>query len=81
MRSNQKNNYTATMIDSPPPYEKVAKSPSRLNPRTWGWKTWTAIAVVAIAVIVAVIVGAVLGVRANEYPNYSALTYTLQDTC
>lgn len=32
-----------------------------------------------VVVIVAVVVGAVLGVRANRYPNYSKLNYSLKD--
>lgn len=33
-----------------------------------------------MVVIVAIIVGAVEGVKANAYPNYSQLHYTLVDT-
>lgn len=37
------------------------------------------LAVGIIVVIVAVVVGAVLGVRANRYPKYSKLNYSLKD--
>ena len=36
--------------------------------------------VAAIIIIVAVVVGAVLGTRKNAYPDYTPLSYTLQDT-
>lgn len=71
----------------PPPYESIdgldkmaEKSGSKWNPRN-GSKLAILVAVIAaILVIVAGIVGAVLGTRANEYPDSSALSYTLADT-
>ncbi|KAF2494793.1 hypothetical protein BU16DRAFT_550608 [Lophium mytilinum] len=69
------------LTEAPPPYEdiKSASSPSKVNPKYWGRKVWIGVAVGAVVIIVAVIVGAVLGVRANAYPNYSKLTYSLSD--
>jgi hypothetical protein len=62
------------------PYNASSSSLSRFNPKTWNWKIWTGVAVVLVVIIVAAVVGGVLGSRANYYPNYSALTYSLKDT-
>lgn len=53
---------------------------SKWDPRGWSLKKKLFLAAGVIVVIVAVVVGSVLGVRANRYPNYSKLDYTLQDT-
>ncbi|KAJ5677597.1 uncharacterized protein N7477_003230 [Penicillium maclennaniae] len=53
---------------------------SAWDPRGWSLTKKLAAAVGAVVVIVAVIVGAVLGVRANRYPNYTKLDYSLVDT-
>lgn len=57
---------------------------SRANPKTWSVKVWFLLGFVAIGVIVGATVGGVLGARAraraNAYPNYSKITYKLQDT-
>ncbi|KAJ5320288.1 hypothetical protein N7508_000571 [Penicillium antarcticum] len=72
--------------DKPTPMEEVnlvamsAKVIGRWDPRGWSLKNKIFLAVGIIIVIVAVIVGAVLGVRANRYPNYSSLDYSLVDT-
>jgi hypothetical protein len=53
---------------------------SKWDPRGWSLKNKIFLAIGIIVVIVAIIVGSVLGVRANRYPNYSKLDYTLQNT-
>jgi hypothetical protein len=53
---------------------------SAWDPRGWSLTKKLAAAAGAVVVIVAVIVGAVLGVRANRYPNYTKLDYSLVDT-
>lgn len=66
-----------------PDYEKVGggtRRPSNWNPKTWSKKVWTGVTAGLVIVIVAIIVGAVLGTRANAYPDYSPLRYTLSDT-
>ncbi|KAF2713810.1 glycoside hydrolase family 16 protein [Pleomassaria siparia CBS 279.74] len=75
-------NYTQDKAAAGPelPYRVPAARPSRLNPKSWTWKTWTGIAVALILIIVAAAVGGVLGARANAYPDYSKLNYSLQDT-
>ncbi|OCK75986.1 glycoside hydrolase family 16 protein, partial [Lepidopterella palustris CBS 459.81] len=65
--------------DAPPPYEEL-KTQSRTNPKTWGRKVWIGVAVGTVVVLIAIIVGAAVGVHNNAYPNYSKLTYSLQDT-
>ncbi|KAJ5972993.1 Concanavalin A-like lectin/glucanase subgroup [Penicillium vulpinum] len=52
---------------------------SRWDPRGWSLKSKIFLALGVVVVIVAVIVGAVLGVRANQYPDYSKLEYSLKD--
>jgi hypothetical protein len=52
---------------------------SRWDPRGWSLKKKIFLAAGVVVVIVAVVVGSVLGVRANRYPNYSKLNYTLKD--
>ncbi|KAF1986317.1 glycoside hydrolase family 16 protein [Aulographum hederae CBS 113979] len=52
---------------------------SRPKKRRWGWKCWFILIAILIAIIVGVSVGVVLGLRANAYPNYNRLYYTLQD--
>lgn len=56
------------------------KKGGMLNPMNW--KLWQKIvgAIVIVAIIVAIIVGAVLGSRANRYPSYSKLNYSVKDT-
>lgn len=70
----------------PPPYDsidslgKTVPEGSKWNPKNWSKITILAV-IAAVAVIIAgIIVGAVIGTRENAYPDYSALTYTLEDT-
>ncbi|KGO73237.1 Concanavalin A-like lectin/glucanases superfamily [Penicillium italicum] len=53
---------------------------SRWDPRGWSLTKKIFLAAGIIVVIVAVVVGAVLGVRANRYPDYSKLNYSLKDS-
>ncbi|KAJ5123932.1 Concanavalin A-like lectin/glucanase subgroup [Penicillium bovifimosum] len=53
---------------------------SRWDPRGWSLKKKILVAIGIVAVILAIILGSVLGVRANRYPNYSKLNYTLKDS-
>lgn len=69
---------------NPPPYselhpEKAAAAPSKWNPLHWPlWaKLWGGLFVVAA--IVAIVVGAYFGTKENAYPDYSKLTYSIQD--
>lgn len=66
-----------------PPKGNSTKPDSQWNPQSWTKRTKivVAVAIIAAVVIVAVVVGAVLGTRNNKsYPDYSQLTYTLEDT-
>ena len=61
-----------------PIYEKSSK-PAQSR-KFWSKKVVIIASILAVIAIVAIIVGAVLGTRASSYPDYSALSYTLQDT-
>lgn len=50
------------------------------NPRGWSIRKRLIVAALTVAVIVAVIVGAIEGVKANRYPDYTPLNYSLVDT-
>lgn len=67
-----------------PPSKGNSTNPgSQWNPQSWTKRTRiiVAVAIAAVVVIVAVVVGAVLGTRNNKSdPEYSQLTYHLEDT-
>jgi hypothetical protein len=50
------------------------------DPRGWSLRKKLIVASVVVVVIVVTIVGAVEGVRANRYPDYTPLNYKLVDT-
>ncbi|KAK5011729.1 glycoside hydrolase family 16 protein [Cryomyces antarcticus] len=62
----------------PPSYNQ--STGSRWDPRNWTRGIIVGVIVGAVVILVVIVVGAVLGTRANEYPSYSKLTYSLQDT-
>jgi hypothetical protein len=77
----QENGQTASA--QPPaygPWSGDAPAYSKWDPRGWSLKNKIFLATGIVVVIVAVVVGSVLGVRANRYPNYSKLDYSLVDT-
>ena len=59
---------------------KPAQPGSKWAPRNWS--RWTIIGVIAASVLVlaAIIIGAVLVSKSTSYPDYTTLSYTLQDT-
>ncbi|GAB7348803.1 hypothetical protein MBLNU459_g7521t2 [Dothideomycetes sp. NU459] len=68
---------------NPPPYHEFdygkTSAASKWNPLHWPlWAKITAAAATVI-VIVAIIVGAVEGTKSGAYPDYSKLTYAIQD--
>ena len=69
----------------PPPEYKVDRedtlNPSPWDMRQWDWKKWAALVVGVVIVVVVIAVVAVEVTKHNQYPDYSALTYTLADTC
>lgn len=60
--------------------EKTRHSGSKWNPKNWSKLTIICVIVASLVAVAAIIVGAVLGTRVDAYPDYSALSYTLQDT-
>lgn len=53
---------------------------SKFDPRGWRLRTKILAGIGVVVVIIVIIVAAVLGSRANRYPDYSKLDYKLQDT-
>ncbi|KAH9819871.1 Glycoside hydrolase family 16 protein [Teratosphaeria destructans] len=65
----------------PPSYDKVQQpTGSKWAPRNWSKKVRLGVFAAVAVVIAAIIIGAVLGSKANSYPDYSKLTYTLNKT-
>lgn len=69
----------------PPPEYKVDRddtlNPSPWDIREWSWKKWAALIGGIVIVVVVVVIAVVEVEKKNKYPDYSALTYTLADTC
>ena len=91
MAGRRKNNYSEdiSMVHGgpmgPPPAYKLDREDS-LAPHWWDYRGWSMkklLLIVAglVLLVVIVIIIAVEVVKKNAYPNYSALTYTLTDTC
>lgn len=53
---------------------------SRFDPRGWRLRTKILAGIGVVVLIIVIIVASVLGTRANRYPDYSKLDYTLEDT-
>jgi len=70
---------------APKPYRSAAfgmpaeRPPPRWHPRTWGRKTIIGVVIGIVILIMVIIVAAVLGTRANRYPDYNRLNYQLKD--
>ncbi|KAI0138434.1 concanavalin A-like lectin/glucanase domain-containing protein [Pestalotiopsis sp. NC0098] len=65
-----------------PPRDNMKRTAATSNwdPRGWRKRTWAGVALVLIAAIIAGVVAGVLVAKANRYPDYSKLTYSLKDT-
>ncbi|KAI1262099.1 concanavalin A-like lectin/glucanase domain-containing protein [Xylariaceae sp. FL1019] len=50
------------------------------QPKHWGKKTWAIVAGIIVVVLIIIIVVPVEVAKANRYPNYSELDYSLVDT-
>ncbi|XDG02035.1 hypothetical protein ABKA04_001650 [Annulohypoxylon sp. FPYF3050] len=81
------------MVSGPPPsyYQADRQLPPRgnmaaqqglpwWNPKSWRKRTWAIVAAIVAVIIVIVIVVPVEVVKANRYPDYSFINYTLSDT-
>jgi len=71
-------------MDAPPAY--VLDKEDTLNPhwwdfRYWEWKQFLALGAGVVIVIIIVVIAAVEVTKANRYPIYSKLDYSLEDTC
>lgn len=51
------------------------------QPRYWTKRTWVIVGLIAAVILVIVIVVPVEVTKANRYPNYSKLQYSLADEC
>lgn len=81
--------------EGPPSYEEVFPalgsangrgpavnpSPSKWNPRFWRKRNWIALAVILGILLIVIIAVTVTNSKRNAYPNYSAQSYSLKDTC
>lgn len=82
-------NGAVELVSGRPPSYSSAELPARdmksqysnWDPRGWRKRTWAGVAGVVIVAIVAGVVAGVLVAKANRYPDYSKLTYALEDTC
>lgn len=56
-------------------------APHRAKWNPLGWPKWAKFVgvLLIIGIIIGIIVGAVVGSRKNRYPNYSHLTYVIED--
>ncbi|KAI1406549.1 glycoside hydrolase family 16 protein [Hypoxylon fuscum] len=69
----------------PPPRGNMAynaprpNAPSKWNPKTWRKRTWAIVAVILAVIIVVCVVAPVEVAKANRYPDYYRLNYTLAD--
>jgi hypothetical protein len=68
----------------PPPEYKVNAGDSDhswYDVRHWGKKAWGIVAGILVVLIVVIIVAAVEATKSAKYPDYTALSYTLSETC
>ena len=86
-QKNEPNLYARPAYGSstPPAYQQdgygmpLHKSSSRWNPKNWGRKMIIGVLAGVIILVVVIIVAAVLGSKANAYPDYSKLNYAVVD--
>jgi hypothetical protein len=85
MASRRKQPYVESTPMGPPPSYSVDRddtlNPGAWNMRYWSWKKWAALVAGVIIVVVIIVIVVVEVEKKNKYPDYSALTYTLADTC
>jgi hypothetical protein len=69
----------------PPPEYKLDRDDTLNHPwydfKYWGKRGWLTLVAVIVAIIVIIIVVAVVETKANKYPDYTALSYSLSETC
>ncbi|KAI0124388.1 endo-beta-glucanase [Xylariales sp. AK1849] len=63
-----------------PPRDNMPGNEPWWNARYWRKRTWAAVIIVLVIAIVAGVVAGVLVAKANRYPDYTTLSYSLQDT-
>lgn len=75
-------------ISEPPSYDNQELPPRSNMSRYVGvqpWykrkRTWVISAVVVVIAIIVAVVAGVLVSKANRYPDYTKLNYSIQDTC
>ncbi|KAI1080657.1 glycoside hydrolase family 16 protein [Whalleya microplaca] len=70
---------------SPPRYSQTqqnmgyAANQPWYKPKYWRKRTWAIVVALIVAIIIAVVVAAVEVTKANRYPNYTKLNYSLSD--
>lgn len=80
---NMTDNYGQPM--GPPPEYKVDRDDTLYHPwynvKYWGKKAWLIVGAIIVAIVVIIIIVAVVETKANRYPDYTKLDYTLSETC
>lgn len=84
------------LVSGPPPYystEQQQLPPRRgnmayaqtktpwWNARYWRKRTWAIVVTIIVIILVVCIVAPLEVAKANKYPDYTALNYTLSDSC
>ena len=79
--STVKLNANETIQMAPPPYDSYEKqtSPAWYNVKAWSKKKMGIVAGIIIVLLIIIIAVAVVEVRKNRYPDYTALSYSLVD--
>lgn len=74
-------NIVSQGYEEPPSYKyDELEEEKRWKLNNLSWKCWIITAAIVIIVLIIVIVIAVKVTKANRYPNYSTLSYTLAET-
>lgn len=79
--STVKLNANETIQMAPPPYDSYEKqtSPAWYNVKAWSKKKMGIVAGIIIVLLIIIIAVAVVEVRKNRYPDYTALSYSMVD--
>lgn len=80
MSARAKTYFSSTVQDYPAYLNNTGTEKSWKRPRTWSRRCWLLAAAVVVILLIIVIVVPIEVVKANRYPNYYPLKYSLKDT-